>query len=185
MKKIWLTLAGIMIVALVVWWVVVNTDEINKKIENSSELQNTSASETIQAKEIHIIETDQGKKVWELIADNATYEDKNVELSNVKGKFFGEGDELMLTFESPLANYIQEKHHVSLQQGAKVQHPLEKITITSDTMHWDNKSKEITAQGNVKVAKEGFGTSYGDKTIFSSDFNKIRLEGNTYSELSF
>jgi LPS export ABC transporter protein LptC len=183
-KKLFILL-GFAILGLITWWVIASTSEINKRIDQTVDVNKTDPVETVTAKGIHIIETDNGKKVWELKADQASYEDKNAKLINIKGKFFDDGDKLMLIFEAPLGVYAQENHHVSLQDGAKVMHPQEHISITSDIMSWSNESREITAEGKVKVVKEGFGTSYGDKTIFSSDFNKITLIGNTYSELNF
>lgn len=185
MNKKWIVITALGFCFLISWWVVSNTNEINQKIDQSIENNKNNISEKLEAKNLHIVETDKGKKIWELTADSAVYGNDNAKLSNVKGQFYGEDDEIVLNFKAPVGNYVEEKHQLSLNDGAVINHPNEKIFISSETMYWSNDTDNITAEGKVKVVKEGFGTSYGDKTIFSSDFNNIRLEGNTYSELSF
>lgn len=185
MKPHWLTIAGIALFLVAIWWIVANTSAINKQIEQSADKKQNNVTESAQAKNLHIVETEKGKKVWELTADKAVYNNNNAKLTNVKGKFYNENDKILLTFEAPIGNYIQEKHRLSLNEGALVLHPEANISIASKTMFWSNQSKDITAEGDVKIIKKGFGTSYGDKTTFSLDFSKISIEGNTYSELNF
>jgi LPS export ABC transporter protein LptC len=185
MKKKWLPIIIIIVLILSSWWILTNTSEINKKIDQSAENAEADKPETIQAKNIHIVETEQGKKIWELTAKRAVYHNKDARLHNITGQFYGDQDTILLNFKAPEGNYIQEEHKLSLDKGAEVKHPDEKISISSDTMYWTNKSDKIFAEGQVKIVKEGFGISYGEKTTFTSDFKNIKIEGNTYSELSF
>lgn len=185
MNKKYLIIAGVALFLLLTAWVVLNTNEINKEIEQDVVKKGHNITETARAKSLHIVETEEGKKVWELTADNAIYSSKNASLTNVKGKFFDENDKVLLTFKAPVGSYVEAKHQLSLDKGALVLHPDKNISIASKTMSWSNNSKDIIAEGKVKIVKQGFGTSYGDKTTFSVDFSKISIEGNTYSEIDF
>ncbi|MEW5820336.1 MAG: LPS export ABC transporter periplasmic protein LptC [Cyanobacteriota bacterium] len=184
MKKNGIIIISIIVIALIVWWVVSSTVEINKDIEKSYNSETSTVEESAQAENLHIVETESGKKIWELTADKAVYSHKNAKLTNIKGKFFGEDNKVLLTFEAPEGNYIEKEHKLSLNKGAFIQEPNEKISIHSETMYWTKENDNITAEGNVKVIKANFITSYADKTIFSTDFNNIKLEGNTFSELN-
>ncbi|MGD9580805.1 MAG: LPS export ABC transporter periplasmic protein LptC [Vampirovibrionia bacterium] len=186
MQKRWLVLVGIIVGALILWWAVNTTSEINQEIQKSSveNSSNSESSENAEAKNLHIVETESGKKVWELTADKAIYSDKNAKLINVRGKFFSDNNEILLTFKAPEGNYVEKFHQLSLNKGAYVQHPEEHITISSDTMYWSNEKDDITAEKDVVVDKNGKLKSRADKCIFSTDFTNIKLEGNTYSQLS-
>ena len=185
MKKNTLIIIILVIIGFITWWITNSTNKINKEIEQSLKNQKTTQHEKAQAENLHITETQKGKKIWELTADKAFYADKNINLTKIKGKFFDENNKVIIIFESPVGNYIQEEHKLSLTNSVKAIYPEAKISIVSDKMYWNNKSTDIIAENKVKIIKEGFGTCYGDKAKFSIDFSKIALEGNTYSELNF
>lgn len=185
MKKTWIIGTGVIVSILLIWWVVNTTSEINQNIEQSYGNESQNSEQSANAENLHIVETESGKKIWELTADKAVYSDKNAKLTNVKGKFFDEDDKILLTFEAPEGNYIEQDHKLSLNNGALIKNPDQKISIESEKMYWTNDNKEgIIAEGNVKVVKENYINSFADKSTFSTDFNSIKLEGNTRSELN-
>jgi len=185
MKKHWLVIIVLVLFALITWWIINSTNKINKEIEKSAIKNETEQQEKAQAENLHITETQKGKKIWELTADKAYYIDKNINLTNIKGKFFNDKNKILITFTAPEGNYKQEEHKLTLLKGVKATHPEAKMLIVSDSMYWNNKSTEIIAESKVKIVKEGFGTCYGDKANFAIDFSKISLTGNTYSQLNF
>lgn len=184
MNKKWLIVIGVVIIITITSWVAITTFEINKKIEFTLQQSHKNSSEKAKAKNLHIMETESGKLLWELTADMATYANNDAKLTNIKGKFYNKDNKILLTFQAPVGKYIQESHKLSLNKGVLVNHPEAKISIESQTMTWTNKSTDIIATGNVKVVKEGFGVSYADKGTFATDFSKISIEGNTYSEIN-
>lgn len=184
MKRHALLIISIAFAALLVWWVYSSTADINRQIQESVETQQNDEGDSATAEKLHIVETENGKKIWELTADKAVYEDENAQLINIKGKFFDEDDKILVTFEAPLGSYVEELKKVSLQDGAYVIHPGTETTVESKEMFWFSGSDDITAVGEVRVVKKNMVTSYADKSIFSTDFDSIKLQGNTYSEIN-
>lgn len=183
MKKHALLIITTALMVLAGWWIYSTTTTINQQIEQTQS-QQVDQPETAKASNIHIVETENGKKIWELTADKAVYENENAQLTNVKGKFFDDNNEILVTFEAPVGNYVEQIKKVSLQKGASVIHPRTETSIESEEMFWTGGSDNITAHGNVKVVKKNLVTSHADKSIFTTDFDSIKLEGNTYSEIN-
>lgn len=185
MKKNWLIPVLIVVIAALAWWIISYSKEINTQITQTTEVIEEKQDQTAEASGISIVETERNKKLWELAAEKALYEDKNALLINLSGKFYDQNGDVLLVFEAPEGNYTESTKNIVLKNGVTIYHPTEKILVKSETMSWSNQSKLITAEGKVEMIKEGLGTSYGNKAVFTRDFSKISIEGNTYSEFSF
>lgn len=185
MKK-WLLISVVAAISIfVVFWIVNSSNEINNQIEKSVNTHKKETNEKAVANNINIIETQFGKKLWDLKADKAVYENKNALLTNISGQFYDDKGKILLIFKAPQGNYIQDKHELSLNKNITIEQKQANIILNAETVSWTNKNPLIIAKGKIKIVKKGFGTSYSDKAIFSKDFTKISLEGNTYTEVNF
>ena len=70
-----------------------------------------------------------------------------------------------------------------MAEGCEINNPENNITIKTKQMLWSKESKDLKADQGVEIIKSNFSKSYGDKAIFSTDFNKIILQGKTYTEI--
>jgi len=143
-----LGLAGIVIVGFGVVWF-----RQMQSIPTVKELAQVAGS---SLSKITLTEVDKdGKLLWEITADKAEYTEDNrrAELSQIKGKFFKAGEELIDVVGA--TGLIDQNSKKIIIEGKVVAiAKKDDIKLNSDRMIWASEQGLLTATGNVKAEKD-------------------------------
>jgi len=178
-KKTLLSAIIIGIFVSVIAWAMVVSYQITKQIDKNQSEGNTVSSENANVENLVITETKNGQKFWELFASEGQYDNKGnrASLVNIKGYFYN-NNKRVLTFVSPNADYLVKNKEIRLFGGPKAVTE-SKIYISSNEMIWSDIDDKINAKGSVNIIKMPKLVAKGDRAIFSPDFSKIKMIGNT------
>jgi len=143
-----LGLAGIVIVGFGVVWL--TQMQSTPTVKELPQVAGSSLSK------ITLTEVDKnGKLLWEITADKAEYTENNrrAELSQIKGKFFDAGKELI---DVVGATGIIDQNSKKIIIEGKVEAIAKKddVKLKSDRMIWESEQGLLTATGNVKAEKD-------------------------------
>ncbi len=99
-----------------------------------------------------------------------------------RGKFsdntlhFYKGGKPRLTVTAPTAFVDEQSHNVALSGGV-VARTAAGVTLSSDTMQYNERTRLLTAVGNVVANEPGGNTLTGSRAIADLDLQEIRLFG--------
>ncbi|AFY75188.1 organic solvent tolerance protein OstA [Synechococcus sp. PCC 7502] len=96
-----------------------------------------------------------GKLLWEITATQAEYTENNRRalLSNVKGKFFRAGDEL-IDVTGATGSIDQTTKEITIEGKVIAIASKDRIKFQSDRLVWQSEKDMLTATGNVQIAKD-------------------------------
>lgn len=167
-------------------------------------------SANVSGEGVSIVVTEGDKKKWTLNAKKILYyQHKNdAKLIGIEGLFFDDEGNPIMRFYAPEGSFINADNQITLTGGVKAktyqekalsQEPLNDAEITeadkaeeaSDSvelnapkMQWSSRSKEVVAEGGVKISHGAFGTSQANKCIFTLDLSKLSLTGQASTSIS-
>ena len=107
--------------------------------------------------------------------------DKKAELDNIIGNFYKE-NEVSMSFSAVHGTYdevdktitLREKVFIVIQDGT---------SLKSDELIWQGNDKDILANGNVIIERNGEMTAVADHAIISPDFNKFKIKGKSQTKV--
>jgi lipopolysaccharide assembly outer membrane protein LptD (OstA) len=142
-----------------------------------------SDSDKARIEELVIIETKDGVKFWEVYADSGYYDGtgQNAILTDIKGNFYRDGN-VVLSFDAPIAVYTSKDKEIRLKGGTRAATKND-VLITAKELSWKGSQDEIVAQGDVKIRKSEDLLITSDSSIFNTDFTKIKLKGNSFTNV--
>lgn len=126
---------------------------------------------------VKISNIDKGVTQYTLLAQSVLYA-TNLQ----RGKFvdntmyFYKGRKTRLTVTAPTAFVDEEDHNVALSGGV-VARTATGVMLSSDTMHYDERTRLLTAVGHVVANEPGGNTLTGSRAIADLDLQEIRLFG--------
>lgn len=181
-KKTLISIIILAVLTLLSLWVFFSDspEKVDLPENNSSETQKVE-DEKVKIKDLIIIETKEGKKIWEVYATAGNYE-KSMEriiLDDIKGNFYKD-NKVVLSVEAPLAVYNSAKKEIILKNGARAANN-KNVLVTAKEICWAGTTDLITATGNVKITQDDKMMTTSDKSIFNSDFTNLKIIGNSNS----
>lgn len=141
-------------------------------------------TEKADGQNITLTETQNGVRKWELNVSKIHYnKDSSVgELTGVSGQVFGQEQKVLFTFSAPKGTFYKANSRIDLTDGASMKAPASNIEMHAPKMSWSAQSNDVVAEGGVKMAKKGLGSTYADSAKFAMDFSQIAFHGHTRSE---
>ncbi len=148
-----------------------------------SQIQNGENRQKIDVSGMILIETKEGTKFWEIYGETGTYntDEKIASLTNVIGNFYS-NNEVTMSFESSQGTYNEVKHQIILYNNTYIVIK-DGTSLKADRLIWSGSDKDIEAQGNIVISKNGELYATGEKVIISSDYTHFKLIGKTTSKI--
>ena len=163
-------------------WAFIAAGVITKNFKREA-LKNAGEKQEVNVKNLIITETKEDKKYWELYAEKGYYDNQNkvVILYNVIGNFYDK-DEVVLSMESSMGTYSEEKKKVVLYDNSYFIYK-DGTDVRADRFVWEGNDKDIKAQGNVIIRKSGELRTFSKEAILSEQMTNIKIIGRSKTEL--
>lgn len=163
-------------------WAFIAAGVITKNFKKEA-LKNAGEKQEVNVKNLIITETKEDKKYWELYAEKGYYDNQNkvVILYNVIGNFYDK-DEVVLSMESSMGTYSEEKKKVVLYDNSYFIYK-DGTDVRADRFVWEGNDKDIKAQGNVIIRKSGELRTFSKEAILSEQMTNIKIIGRSRTEL--
>lgn len=153
--------------------------------------ETTAEQPSMIGKNVSFTVTEGETKKWKLDAAHAVYNESHTQadLTEVKGEFYNEKGEPVLTFTAPKGQYINKNNAVTLSGGVVAKSVKDSSsggkggTMIAPQMVWSAKTDVVTATGGTELTfPEGKSTAQTCK--FTLDFSNIALEGGVSSTIT-
>ncbi len=163
-------------------WAFIAAGVITKNFKKEA-LKSAGEKQEVNVQNLIITETKEDKKYWELYAEKGYYDSKNkvVILYNVIGNFYDK-DEVVLSMESSMGTYSEEKKKVVLYDNSYFIYK-DGTDVRADRFVWQGNDKDITAQGNVVIRKKGELRTFSNEAVLSEKMTNIKIIGRSRTEL--
>ena len=163
-------------------WAFIAAGVITKNFKKEA-LKSAGEKQEVNVKNLIITETKEDKKYWELYAEKGYYDNQNkvVILYNVIGNFYDK-DEVVLSMESSMGTYSEEKKKVVLYDNSYFIYK-DGTDVRADRFVWEGNDKDIKAQGNVIIRKSGELRTFSKEAILSEQMTNIKIIGRSRTEL--
>ncbi len=163
-------------------WAFIAAGVITKNFKKEA-LKSAGEKQEVNVKNLIITETKEDKKYWELYAEKGYYDNQNkvVILYNVIGNFYDK-DEVVLSMESSMGTYSEEKKKVVLYDNSYFIYK-DGTDVRADRFVWEGNDKDIKAQGNVIIRKSGELRTFSKEAVLSEQMTNIKIIGRSRTEL--
>ena len=150
---------------------------------NRSQLKGSENSQKVDAKGIIITETKEGKKYFEIYGENGHYSNDHsvATLYNVIGNFYKQG-EVNMSFQSSKGTYDEKTGVITLYENTYIVLK-DGVSLNADKLIWSGSNQDTVAEGNVVIKKNKEMTSAADKCIIGADYDKIKIIGQTKTQI--
>ncbi len=130
-----------------------------------------------------VTETKEGKKSWEMFAENGYYDNNNqvAVLNDIVGNFYKD-DEVIASFESARGTYNQVKKQIVLYEKTLIVYK-DGSNVSANRMTWSGKDSGVEANGNVRLELPSKVVVYAEKAELSPDFRDLKVIGRTKTEI--
>lgn len=178
-------LAYIVILSVIILgclWAFVSAGIITKNFKKEA-LKNAGEKQKLDIKDLLITETKEDKKYWELYADSGYYDSQNkvVILYNIIGNFYN-NDEVVLSMESTKGTFNEESKRVVLYENTYIIYK-DGTNVKADRFTWQGNDKDIVAQGNVVIKRNGEIRTYSNEAYLGNNMKTVRIKGRSKTEL--
>jgi LPS export ABC transporter protein LptC len=126
-----------------------------------------------------VTETKDGQKLWELYADEGTYNDIDniVILHNLLGNFYEE-EKVKASFKADAGTYNTKTKEIILFNNVLLVY-FDGTNISTERLTYTGKHEDIIAEGNVRIEKPNEAVVVGRKAVLSGDYKNFNIEGRT------
>ncbi len=178
-------IAYIVILSAIVFgcaWAFISAGVITKNFKKEA-LTQAGEKQELNIENLIITETKDDKKYWELYAESGYYDNQNkvAILYNVIGNFYDD-DKVVLSMESTKGTYSEENKKVVLYDNTYFIYK-DGTDVRADRFVWQGNDKDITAQGNVIITKNGEIRTFSNEAVLSNQMTNIRIKGRSKTEL--
>ena len=178
-------IAYIVILSLIIFgclWAFISAGIITKNFKKEA-LNNAGEKQKLDIKNLLITETKEDKKYWELYADSGYYDSQNkvVILYNIIGNFYN-NDEVVLSMESTKGTFNEESKRVVLYENTYIIYK-DGTNVRADRFTWQGNDKDIVAQGNVVIQRNGEIKTYSNEAYLGNSMKNVRIKGRSKTEL--
>lgn len=175
-------IAGFILAAGILMWAFISAGIMTHDF-NRSQLNNSSDRQEVKTRGIIITETKDNKKYWEIYGETGNYNnlDKKAELNNIIGNFFKE-NEVSMSFSAVYGTYNEVDKTITLREKVLIVIS-DGTSLKSDELIWQGNDKDILANGNVIIERNGEMTATAEHAIISPDFNKFKIIGKSQTKV--
>lgn len=151
---------------------------------NRSQLQTDQDRQEALIHGIILTETKDEKKYWEIYGETGNYDSKNgvAMLDNVVGNFYGDDNQVSMSFESTKGTYNEVKKQIILYEDTFI--VLKDLTtLRANKLVWSGRDIPIIAEGNVRITRADEFLATASKVEISPDYDKFKITGKTVSKI--
>lgn len=151
---------------------------------NRSQIQTDQNRQEALIQGIILTETKDNHKYWEIYGENGNYDSKNgvAMLDNVIGNFFGQNDEVSMSFESSKGTYNENKKQIILYDNTYIVLK-DFTTLKANRLEWSGTDSPIVAKGNVVITRNDEFLALANSVEISPDYETFKIIGNTVSKI--
>lgn len=163
-------------------WAFISAGVITKNFKKEA-LNKAGEKQELNIENLIITETKEDKKYWELYAESGYYDsnDKVAILYNVIGNFYND-DKVVLSMESTKGTFDEATKKVVLYEDSYIIYK-DGTNVKADRFTWQGNDKDITAQGNVVIRREGEIRTFSNEAILGNKMTTVKIKGRSRSEL--
>lgn len=163
-------------------WAFIAAGVITKNFKKDL-IKNAGEKQELNIENLIITETKEDKKYWELYAESGYYDNQNkvAILYNVIGNFYNE-DKVVMSMESTKGTYDETSKKVVLYEDTYIIYK-DGTNVKANRFTWQGNDKDIVAQGNVIIRRNGEIKTYSNKAILGNNMTNIRIMGRSRTEL--
>lgn len=163
-------------------WAFIAAGVITKNFKKEA-LNKAGEKQELNIENLIITETKEDKKYWELYAESGYYDsnDKVAILYNVIGNFYND-DKVVLSMESTKGTFDETTKKVVLYENSYIIYK-DGTNVKADRFTWQGNDKDITAQGNVVIRREGEIRTFSNEAILGNKMTTVKIKGRSKSEL--
>lgn len=179
-NKFYIIVFGIITIACL--WAFISAAVITKNFKSDS-AANQLDKRKVTVNDLLLTETKDGKKYWEIFAEQGSYEDdeKIAYVKNSIGNFY-EDDKVVASFQSPRATINSETTQIVMYDRSKLIYK-DYTSIVADEFTYNGSDKPITAKGNVVIAKPNEFIITSDEAILSDEMTDIKVKGKVKTKV--
>ena len=169
-------------IALVLFWAFISAGLITHNF-NRGVLKGDTNKQELGIKSMILTESKQGQKSWEIYGETGEYssDHKVALLNNVIGNFYKD-NKVNMSFQSSRGTYNEETRDIELYENTYV--VLENdIAVLADHLVYHSETKEITADGNVRIDHKGSFIAMADEAYVNPEFTVFKIKGNTVTRI--
>ncbi len=151
---------------------------------NRSQLQTDQDRQEALIHGIILTETKDEQKYWEIYGETGNYDSKNgvAMLDNVVGNFYGDDNQVSMSFESTKGTYNEVKKQIILYEDTFI--VLKDLTtLRANKLVWSGRDIPIIAEGNVRITRADEFLATASKVEISPDYDKFKITGKTVSKI--
>lgn len=172
-----------LVIVMLLLWAFISAGVITHNF-NRSQLQTDQDRQEALIHGIILTETKDDKKYWEIYGETGNYDSKNgvAMLDNVIGNFFGDDNQVSMSFESSKGTYNETKGQIILYEDTFI--VLKDLTtLRANKLVWSGKDVPIIAEGNVRITRKEEFIATASKVEISPVYDKFKIIGNAVSKV--
>lgn len=178
-------IAYIVILSLIVIgcaWAFISAGVITRNFKKEA-ISSAGEKQKLNIENLIITETKEDKKYWELYAESGYYDSQNkvAILYNVIGNFYDD-DKVVLSMESSKGTFSEETKKVVLYENSYFIYK-DGTDVRADRFVWQGNDKDITAQGNVIIRRNGELRTFSNEAVLSDQMTNVIIKGRSKTEL--
>ncbi len=174
---------GFLTIVGLLMWAFISAGVITHNF-NRSQLSGQKDKQEALINGIILTETKDDKKYWEIYGDTGTYDSTNgvAMLDNCIGNFYGEDNEVSMSFESSKGTYNESKKQIIMYNDTRIVIK-DGTVLEADRLTWSGSDKPVIAKGNVKITRGKDLYATADEVEISPGYDDFKIKGNAVSKL--
>lgn len=176
-------LLGFLTIVGLLMWAFISAGIITHNF-NRSQLSGQKDKQEALINGIILTETKDDKKYWEIYGETGTYDSTNgvAMLDNCIGNFYGEDNEVSMSFESSKGTYNETKKQIIMYNDTRIVIK-DGTVLEADRLTWSGSDKPVIAKGNVKITRGKDLYATADEVEISPGYDDFKIKGNAVSRL--
>lgn len=172
----------LLIVFMACIWAFVAANIITKSIKQDIS-SNDLEKQVVAIDSLLLTETKEGKKLWELYADQGEYESssKIIILTNIIANFYQNGA-VIASGKSTRGTYDTETKKVILYNDSYIVYK-DGTSIRANLMEWEGKEKDVKAKNNVVIIKPNEFVIKSKEAVLTNNMTLFRVIGNVETKV--
>lgn len=173
---------GFVLVTVIMLWAFITAGILTNDF-NRSQLNNASERQEVKTRGIIITETKDKKKYWEIYGETGNYNnaDKKAHLDNIIGNFYKE-NQVSMSFSAAHGVYDEVAKTITLREEVFIVVE-DGTSLKGDELIWQGNDKDILANGNVIIERNGEMVAMAEHAVISPSFDKFKIKGKSSTKI--
>ncbi len=180
-KKNILYIIAFSILVFACLWAFISASVITNSFRNKI-INQTYQNREANIESLLVTETKDGRKLWELFAEQGMYTDTNniVLLEGIIGNFYGDNI-VKASFKADNGTYNTTKKEIILYDNVILIYK-DGTNISAQRIKYSGKNTDIIAEGDVRIERPHEAVLIGHKAILDGNYKDFHIEGRTQTQ---